>query len=479
MGNSDKETQQVIMSIQKATLLMDPFFKLTMVGTAMLITYLARMAKEGKIAKGEFKSAQEFFKLTEGRYHVVNLPYDKQYSPWAVESRTVDGRDKFVVVHRDSGEVLEDKKGNILSWSTAGRAEKEAKRMNTKESLVLEELQKSDIRHTILPDLNKEDGMVQIAVYDDDKELFAAWMERYVINRMQGGEKSFRDLSNLTEGRTKIVSLPIEGNDAIASMKDDFQKMKINYAILPDLHVGDGEMQIIVPDRDVESVGFWMKLHNEDSLQRGKDVKEMKMMDMDAYRNTGNMTEEQYVDTASKDLKQANEKYEGREPGQVEKILQKETIKSESDSRYADFETNPDYQKISIDHDACVKNSHLVTEYKQKADECGLFYSRIPGTWNGGQRAPELTLLLPKDHVFVANEGKTYYAFIEKEKKPLVLGGDGKLMPENQRLKGKEIYRKYYEPVLHEAKAKQPLGKQQTEHLVKAQKVIAPMPPIK
>lgn len=67
MGN-DRETTQVIMSIQKAAMFMDPFFKLTMMGTAFLITYLARMAKEGKISRGEFNSVQDFIKATEGKY---------------------------------------------------------------------------------------------------------------------------------------------------------------------------------------------------------------------------------------------------------------------------------------------------------------------------------------------------------------------------------------------------------------------------
>ena len=45
MSNTDRETQNVIMAVQKAAFLMDPFFKLTMVGAALLVTYLARMAK--------------------------------------------------------------------------------------------------------------------------------------------------------------------------------------------------------------------------------------------------------------------------------------------------------------------------------------------------------------------------------------------------------------------------------------------------
>lgn len=56
MSNTDRETQNVIMAVQKAAFLMDPFFKLTMVGAALLVTYLARMAKEKRSQKTNLKT---------------------------------------------------------------------------------------------------------------------------------------------------------------------------------------------------------------------------------------------------------------------------------------------------------------------------------------------------------------------------------------------------------------------------------------
>ena len=41
MSNHDAE--KIILSVQRATMLMDPFFKLTAVGVIFLFTYLARM----------------------------------------------------------------------------------------------------------------------------------------------------------------------------------------------------------------------------------------------------------------------------------------------------------------------------------------------------------------------------------------------------------------------------------------------------
>lgn len=470
MSNTDRETQNVIMAVQKAAFLMDPFFKLTMVGAALLVTYLARMAKEKKISKNEFKNVQEFMKATDGKYMIVNLPYDKNYSPWKAESRIMEGTEKVVLKNEATGEIYLDQKGREQTFGKLNKAEKAAARLNEKENLALEELKQSGITHVVMPDLNKDDGMVQIAVSNDDKEKFTAWMERYVMNRMQGGEKSLRGLTNLSSGRTKIISLPIEGKDAVEAMKNDFGEMKINYSILPDLHVGDSETQIVVPDAEVEGVAFWMKLHNESLLKQGKEVKDMTVMSMANYTKTGEITEEQYIDTASEELKKANEKYEGQEKGEVEKAVMTEEkkIRSESDENYLRYENDPTYQKISIDRETCVEQSHLSAVDKQKAIDNGFFYSRVPGTWYTGNSAPEQTLLIPLEQVFAVNEGNTYYAFIEKEGKPLVLDGRGKLIRGEARMSGSELFERHYDKVSREFTRKTQLEPTQNKAVEKA-----------
>ena len=125
MDNTNaRETSQIIMSMQKATMFMDPFFKLTMAGTAFLITYLARMVKEGKVNKKEFGSVMEFVKATDGRYAIVNIPFDKNYDPWKVESHLQNGKEEFLVKNEVSGEVLCDTNGKAMVFKTQKQAEK-------------------------------------------------------------------------------------------------------------------------------------------------------------------------------------------------------------------------------------------------------------------------------------------------------------------------------------------------------------------
>ena len=380
----NRETEKVILSVQKATLLMDPFFKLGVTGTILLITYLARMRKEGILNKGEFKDFQQFVRATDGNFTIENLP--------------------------------------------------------APEGFKMEQLQKLGIRGTVMPDLNPDDGFIQLAIYGDDKEKFQAWFSRYLMSRMQGGKHQKQDLINLTGGNTSIISIPFEKNKRL--VQSDFDKLGINYAVLPDLRVGDGEIQIMVANMDMPKVEHWYQLYQEQQLSRGNEVKDLRRVSMEQYTKTAEMTEEQYVDTASPDLKKKMEKYEGREPGEIEKTVMKreQEIQSVADEKYQSFHTDPSYVEITINHETLVEKSTYASTLA--SERYGLFASRIPGTWGKGEK----TLVLPSDQVFTLDDGKTYLAFMKKNERPLILGANGKPLPRDKREKGVELYRKRYDP---------------------------------
>ena len=77
----------------------------------------------------------------------------------------------------------------------------------------------------ILPDLEKNDGMLQVAVYQPDRENFGAWYQRYILSRMTGGEKDIQELRNLTSGKTTIVSFPLEDEEEL--IREDFEKLSL------------------------------------------------------------------------------------------------------------------------------------------------------------------------------------------------------------------------------------------------------------
>lgn len=76
---NERDQQDVLMALQgmgRMSLMMDPVFKLTATGTILLIQHFARMHKEGLLNRREFQNFQEFAKLTEGNYKIVNVPVE-------------------------------------------------------------------------------------------------------------------------------------------------------------------------------------------------------------------------------------------------------------------------------------------------------------------------------------------------------------------------------------------------------------------
>ena len=62
-----------------------------------------------------------------------------------------------------------------------------------------------------MPDLNKADNYIQIAVCRDDENIFDLWYKRYLNKKMVGGERTEESLNAFTEGKTSIFSVPLKG----------------------------------------------------------------------------------------------------------------------------------------------------------------------------------------------------------------------------------------------------------------------------
>jgi hypothetical protein len=273
---NERGKQEVLMALQgvgRLGIMMDPVFKLTAAGTILLIQHFARMYKEGLLNRREFQNFQEFAKLTEGNYQIINIP--------------------------------------VGSW-------KELEKTG-----FVHQMEERGVRYVELPDLNQTDGLVQVAIYGEDQLKFQAWYDRFLMAEMKGGEHELQNLNHLTSGRTSIVSIPVE--QKIDLLTDDFAVLQVNYSILPDLQVGDGEIQVVVANADLAKVEHWYRMYQEQRLSEGKEIPDFQTMDMGKYRETGVMKEEAYVDTSSEAIQKAVRKYEGQEPGELEqKVLKQE-----------------------------------------------------------------------------------------------------------------------------------------------------------
>ena len=229
MNEEYRDVEEVLMVIKKATMFADPIMKISTKGLAKIVQFLARMVKEKIIDKREFKDFQNFAKRTEGNFDVFNIPIDQTGDDIKLE--------------------------DIEEFA---------------------DLKKKGVRFYEMPDLNKADNYIQIAVCRDDENIFDLWYKRYLNKKMVGGERTEESLNAFTEGKTSIFSVPFEGKEEV--YKEDFDKLKINYSVLPDLKIGDGNIQIIVANSDIPKVQHWYQLYQKDMLQRGEKVPDLNMI---------------------------------------------------------------------------------------------------------------------------------------------------------------------------------------------------------
>lgn len=384
----EEKSREVVMAISNAARYMDPFFKLSAMGTILLLQYFARMVKERKLKETEFTDFQKFLRMTEGKYDIMNVP-----------------------------EIPEEQ--------------------------LSEELNTLGIHYMILPDLEKNDGMLQVAVYQPDRENFGAWYQRYILSRMTGGEKDIQELRNLTSGKTTIVSFPLEDEEEL--IREDFEKLGINYSRLPDLHVGDGELQVVIANADLSKVESWYKLYRDDLRKNGiTDVPDMKKMSMDNYMQTGKQTEAEYIDTASPELKAVNAKYESKEKGEIEhqiEAAEHNTMRKESSTAYLRYVNDPAYIPVSIDKKTLVEKSSVIN--KDGLDRYNQFACRIPGTYGKNEKQ----LVIPETQVFETQKG-SYIAFLNKEEPVFVFNVRTKQVDhEMRKLTGEEFAKQYFDKV--------------------------------
>lgn len=416
--NEEREAERILMNVGQTGRAVKTMFWIGNPATMLLITFLKRMMKQKLLKVGEYDKLEKFIAATKGEYNIANVPMEQGLSGFQDKSN------------------------------------------------ISKELDELGVTFNILPDFNKQDGLMQIAVADKDKGKFSAWFSRNLMQNMKGGKHEIQDLKNLTEGHMNIVSVPFEGKEE--ALKEDFDRLGINYAVLPDLNVGDGELQCYVANVDLPKVEHWYGIYRDSCMKKGEEVDELRITTTENYVDMGSVSSEQYINMADDKAKAANALYEGNEPGVIESSVGNK-MKTINDEKYDLLHKDPKYEEITINHDSLVERSVIA---KNMDKENGFFASRIPGTWG----ETEQTLILSKENVFLTDGGKTYIGFMHKEKRPMVLDAAGKPVSVVNRLTGAEL-KAEYSKVERRFGQKQNLNATAEKHVEKVSKVLAEKSP--
>ncbi len=370
--------------------------------TFKLITFLYRLAKKGLVALGAADKFKAFSNATGGKYTAYNIPVDAKHV------QTMQKLNKLEL-------ELQNAKNPMEKISLRRQME------NVKKSIPeLEQLNKLGISYCMLPKLNGSDQTMQIVVSKDDDQLFKNWFGNHLTAEMSaGGEKNLESIKVFTEGNYTILNMPFEKTEELAEMMSDFNTMKVNYAILPDLNVGDGYTQVAVPNVNRSQVEQWFNMWKERAINSGQEPKDMFSMDGGSYMNTAETTAEEYIKNAAPEYQAAQVEFEK----DSKEVPFRAGPGKENSEDFIRFAQDDRYEKITINKESLVEKQKADVEAYKKE---GLFASRIPGTYGENEQ----TLLIPMERVFTTDSDKTYIAFLDKTAPAMTVGqAGGKAVP--------------------------------------------------
>lgn len=396
----DREVDKILMNVRGTTGGIITASILSARITFKVLVFLLRMAKKGLVATGFADGFKEFTKQTEGNFSVYNIPL------------TADKAEKMVQLN-ELEIVLENEKNPLKKRSL----QMEIKNLQ-KELPELEQLNKLGINCCVLPKLNGSTQTIQIAVAKESDQMFKNWFLNHLTSSLTGGERQLEDIKVFTEGNYSIFNLPFEGEEFEAACKD-FDILGMNYSVLPDLKIGDNNSQIVVPNADRSKLEMWFKMWKEKKVGEGSEPGEMYSMEQESYLNTATMSQYDYATQTDEKYRAANEEFEKQE----KELPWTASLAKENSEEFVRYESNPEYEKITINKETLVDNMAQSQKEAQQMLNEGYFISRVPGTYGENQE----TLILPAESVFKTDEEKTFVAFIPKNKTTKVVAANGKV----------------------------------------------------
>ena len=396
----DREVDKILMNVRGTTGGIITASILSARVTFKVLVFLLRMAKKGLVATGFADGFKEFTKQTEGNFSVYNIPL------------TADKAEKMVQLN-ELEIALENEKNPLKKRSL----QMEIKNLQ-KELPELEQLNKLGINCCVLPKLNGSTQTIQIAVAKESDQMFKNWFLNHLTSSLTGGERQLEDIKVFTEGNYSIFNLPFEGEEFEAACKD-FDILGMNYSVLPDLKIGDNNSQIVVPNADRSKLEMWFKMWKEKKVGEGSEPGEMYTMEQESYLNTATMSQYDYATQTDEKYRAANKEFEKQE----KELPWTASLAKENSEEFVRYESNPEYEKITINKETLVDNMAQSQKEAQQMLNEGYFISRVPGTYGENQE----TLILPAECVFKTDEEKTFVAFIPKNKTTKVVAANGKV----------------------------------------------------
>lgn len=357
--------------------------------TFKLVMFMLRLGHKGAVGLGLADDFKAFVKESKGEFTVYNIPLTQEKTDTVLKIQALQ-------------------KQVDTATNPIKRAELRQEIKSLEKTIPeLEQLKGLGIQYCTMPKLNGSSQTFQIAVSKKHDQVFKTWFLNHLTSELCGGEKNLEDIKVFTEGNYSIFNMPFEGNEEMEPMLSDFKTLGVNYSIMPDLKIGDGYTQIAIPNADRSRLEAWFKLWQDKQLANGEEVKAMYEINTESYMNTAEMSQDEYITSADKQYQDINKEFEEK----AISVPYSDQLQKENSPEFVKYLQDNNYEKVSINKETLVENM-AVSEKVNEMRKNGWFASRIPGTYGDNQK----TLLVPVGRVFEADDGKTYVAFLKKNR---------------------------------------------------------------
>lgn len=341
----------------------------------VLLQYMTKLKLDKRISESDFRSFKEFLKASEGDYTIASLP-----------TQDADKIDSFC-----------------------------------------SQLQEGGVTYYVLPDLDMSDGMRQIAVLNRDIGKWQGIYEAFVSSELtQGGIMNFQELKAVTSGQYQIKGIAIgdyhSDPEKLQALLGILKERHVNFAVLPDLKYGDYNLQLAIANVDLDKFNQSIKVFLEEFANE-KDTQpllgEITNVSDQEYLQSGELTDQEYMDTASPDLK---------------KEMESEKWQKNADLKTQGFENALAAEKTEREHLQPGQHEITINEKLVVSRQEDMIFTRVPET-------QEYIFL---HHVKAADGGRTYVAQMDETTEYAIYRMNDRGLPErNGSLSGKELSQKY------------------------------------
>ena len=327
--DTDREFEHMMMSVRNSSGSITQMVYAANMLQIKLLQFVARLAYKGYLSVKSRDDLAAFAKLSEGKYTIYSIPVStehvndlKQLEALKLELQNVSEKSEKKRIQNDISILKERIDADSPVEQLKGKGLKQC---------------------CVLPKVDGESGTIQIAVMNKDDQIFKSWFASHIRVQMAGGKKEITDLKNFTEGNYTIFNLPFEGKELEDACRD-FNTLKMNYSILPDLKVGNDNSQIAVANADRNKFEIWIKMYREDMIKQDKQPGNIYEMDNESYMDTAAVNEDEYIDNASLEYQKVNSEFKQHEvPGPKVNVMQKD-----DSEEFARLKKDGNYEMLTI-----------------------------------------------------------------------------------------------------------------------------------